>query len=170
LAPFPESKEARTDTRSLALAWASLAERGLDAAKPIAARMLREQVKRAPKDAAMLSALGWVEQSEGNREKAEALYSQSLEADRWQLDAAASLGELEVERGAVREGVRRWMDVFERAPQRTDVAVNVTRAFCAAGLVKEAQGVLQRGLEFNPDSREAREARRKLEMNPPECR
>jgi predicted CXXCH cytochrome family protein len=170
LQPFLHTKAAQADVRSLALAWASLAQRGMKYAGPVADRLLNEQSKRTPNDIAVVSALAWSEQTHGHSEAAEGLYKRALQLDPTELDAAASLGQLQVERGEVREGVRRWMDVFERAPERTEVAINISRAFCAAGLQKEAQQVAERALDFNPDSHDGKLTQRKVAKDPPECR
>src|SRR5271165_2839827 len=60
LMAFPESDAALTTTRDLALAWQTLAERGVDGAAQRAAEYLGKAVKERPEDADLSSALGFL--------------------------------------------------------------------------------------------------------------
>ena len=66
-------------------------------AQPEAERLLREAVAQSPDDPAVLSALGYVEQTQGAKEKARESYRKALALDPSLIDAATNLGVLEAQ-------------------------------------------------------------------------
>jgi len=116
LVPFPFSEEADHDIRDLALAWAFLAQNGKEPAATEARRLLQLAVSQSPNDAALLSALGYIEQKRGAVDRARKLYQKALTLEPDFIDAAANLGVIEANQGRLREAVRLSQSAFERAP------------------------------------------------------
>jgi Flp pilus assembly protein TadD len=169
LIPFPFSEEAQQDVRSLALAWRSLADTGLQSARPKAEKLLRRAVVTFPQDPAILSALAYIEQQRGNKDQARELYERALAADPDSVDAATNLGVLEARRGHVGKAVKLWQSAFERAPGRSSIGMNLVRAFCQTSQFDEARSYDLRVLKFNPDLPDAKTFLQKLNRVPPKC-
>lgn len=153
LVPFPSTVEAQADTRDLALAWQSLAERGVDQAGREAESLLRSALNQSPNDSALLSALGYIEQKRGHNERALELYKKALAADPDSFDVLNNLGVIQAQAGHGQEAVKLWQDAFRRAPGRSSIGLNIARAFCEAGQLNQARSYVLRVLEFNPDDR-----------------
>jgi Flp pilus assembly protein TadD len=105
LMAFPPAAQADSDLRDLALAWESLAERGVASAQPQAERLLRAAVKQSPNDPALLEALGYIEQKRGATAGARELYQHALTVDPNSIDAASNLGVIEAKAGRLNEAV-----------------------------------------------------------------
>jgi Flp pilus assembly protein TadD len=169
LTPFPDSPEAEHDDRDLALAWASMAEKGDAAVLKQAEQLLRKAVQESPKDAALLSSFGYVEQRRGAINDARELYQRALAQDPNLLDAATNLGVIEANNGHLGEAVKLWEGAFQRAPGRSSVGMNLARAFCSAGQIDRARDVTLRVLQFNPDLDSAKKLLHGLNGTPPKC-
>jgi tetratricopeptide (TPR) repeat protein len=169
LVPFPDSPEAESDNRDMALAWASMAENGDAAVVKQAEQLLRKAVLESPKDAALLSSLGYVEQRRGAINDARELYQRALAQDPTLLDAATNLGVIEANSGHLREAVRLWEGAFQRAPGRSGIGMNIARAFCGAGQIGPARDFTTRVLQFNPDLEAAKKLLNGLNATPPKC-
>ncbi len=168
LVPFPDSQD-DPDLRDLALAWDSIAETGLPAAESQARQLLPVAVKRFPDDAALLSALAYVEQRRGSTEHARELYQKALAKDPSLINAATNLGVIEAEAGDVPYAVKLWQGAFQRAPARSAIGLNLARSDCALGKFDEARTYILRVLEFNPDLRSARKLLQSLNRSPAGC-
>jgi Tfp pilus assembly protein PilF len=169
LAPFPATPEAEHDTRDLALAWASLAENGNEAMQKQAEQLLRKAVQESPKDPALLSSLGYVEQRRGALNDARELYQRALAQNPDLLDAATNLGVLEAQNGHLREAVTLWEGAFQRAPGRSSIGMNIARAFCAAGQIGPARDFTLRVMQFNPDLDSAKNLLNGFNATPAKC-
>lgn len=169
LTPFPDSPEAERDDRDLALAWANMAENGDVTVLKQAEQLLRKAVQESPKDAALLSSLGYVQQRRGAVSDARELYERALAQDPNLLDAATNLGVIEANSGHLGEAVQLWEGAFRRAPGRSSVGMNIARAFCSAGQVDRARDFTVRVLEFNPDLDSAKKLLNGLNGTPPKC-
>ena len=169
LVPFPDSPEAERDNRDMALAWASMAENGDAAVVKQAEQLLRKAVQDSPKDAALLSSLGYVEQRRGAINDARELYQRALAQDPNLLDAATNLGVIEANSGHLREAVTLWEGAFQRAPGRSGIGMNIARAFCGAGQIGPARDFTMRVLQFNPDLDSAKKLLNGLNATPPKC-
>jgi len=169
LLPFPDSREAEGDVRDMALAWESLEESGAKSAGPQAQRMLRLAAVQFPNDAAVLSALGYVEQKHGAIDRARELYQRALALDPALIDAATNLGVIEAKRGNLASAVSMWQDAFRRAPGRSNLGMNVAKAFCVAGKFDEARSYTLRVLEFSPDMSAAKKLLQSLNRTPSRC-
>jgi tetratricopeptide (TPR) repeat protein len=106
LAPFPDSQEAEADLRDFALAWESLANSGVSAARREAETMLKRSAAEFPQDHATLAALGYEDQLHGDLAGARTLYRQALAADPNSIDAATNLGVIEAQSGNLPEAVK----------------------------------------------------------------
>jgi len=169
LVPFPRTAEPERDVRDLALAWQSLAERGIDAAGPKAESLLRSALKTSPDDPALLSALGYVEQRRGRTERAQELYRRALTFDPDSVDVLNNLGVIEAKAGHSSEAVKVWAEAFQHAPGRSSLGMNIAEAFCEAGQFDAARTTVLRVLEFNPDDGTGRELLKNMNHEPASC-
>ena len=169
LVPFPYSKASEQDVRDLALAWQSLVNKGMTRAEPKAESLLKKAAAQFPEDTAILAALGYAEQKEGAKEKARALYQEALSIDRTLIDVETNLGVLDARSGDLADGAKLWQDAFRRAPGRSDIGMNLARAYCAERHFDDARDAVMRVLEFNPDLGVAKTLLHELNTDPPKC-
>lgn len=170
LLPFPNSKKsADHDVRDLALAWQSIVNSGMTMAQPQAEQLLKEAVAQYPDDPAVLAALAYVEQKQGARDKARDLSRKALAGDPTLIDAETNLGVLEARSGQLSEAVSLWQDAFRRAPGRSEIGMNLARAFCSTRQFNEARNYTMRVLQFNPDLGPAKTMLKQLNADPPGC-
>ena len=169
LVPFPASAAAHHDLRDKALAWEALVEGGDKADERQAEQLLRRALASSPNDSALLSALGYEEQTHGHPNDSRELYERALARDPDRIDAATNLGVLEAKSGNLNEAVVLWQAAFQRAPGKSSVGMNLARAFCGAGEIDKARDVTLRVLEFNPDLQGARQLLHALNQTPPKC-
>jgi len=167
LVPFPASTD--PDARDMALAWATMAESSNEAVLKQAEQPLRAAVRESPRDPALLSSLAYVEQRRGAIGEARELYQRALAQDPNLIDAATNLGVIEANSGHLREAVMLWEGAFQRAPGRSSIGMNITRAFCAAGQVEQARDFTMRVLQFNPDLDAAKKLLNGLNATPAKC-
>ena len=146
-----------------------MAENGDAAVLKQAEQLLRKAVQESPKDAALLSSLGYVEQRRGAINDARESYQRALAQDPNLLDAATNLGVIEANSGHLGEAVKLWEGAFQRAPGRSSVGMNIARAFCSAGQLDRARDVTMRVLQFNPDLGSAKKMLNGLNGTPPKC-
>ncbi len=170
LVPFPTSKEAGNDLRDLALASQSVAEGGSNILEQQQVeRLLRAALAQSPDDPALLSSVGYLEQKRGGDDRAREFYRKALERDSNLIDAATNLGVLEAKQGHLKEAIKLWQSAFERAPGKSEIGMNLARAFCAAGQYDSARNYTLRVLEFNPDLGPAKKLFVELNATPPKC-
>jgi len=151
LKAFPASDESLVTTRDYALAWETLAQRGVYGAEQAAEENLPKAVKDNPEDAELLAALGFVAQRQSNENEAKELYERALKIDPLLVDAATNLGILDARAGDVERAVKLWQAAFHRAPHRSVIGMNLAIVFCAAGQRDVGKKYVERALEFNPD-------------------
>jgi cytochrome c554/c'-like protein/tetratricopeptide repeat protein len=169
LIAFPPSLGSDHDVRDLALAWQSLAERGMSSAAGEAERLLRSAAKQTPDDPALLAALGYIEQKRGATDRARELYQKAIALDPSSIDVATNLGVIEASTGHLREALKLWEGAFQRAPGRSAIGMNIARTFCDAGQFDESRSFVLRVLEFNPDLGGAKKLLQQLNRTPPRC-
>ena len=169
LAPFPDSREAEDDLRDLALAWESLANTGMEAARPQAEQFLRRSVAQFPNDATTLAALGYEDQIHGDIRGAQTLYQRALTLNPDLIDATTNLGVIEAQNRNLPAAIKLLQRTFERAPGRSAVGMNLARVFCLAGRLDEARASVARVLEFNPDLGMANRLSMELKRADPNC-
>lgn len=166
---FPRSEESKNSLRDLALAWQSIVNSGMSTAQHQADQALHAALAQTPDDPALLSSLAYSDQKRGADEKARDLYTQALQRDSSLTDAATNLGVLQAKRGQVTEAVKLWQSAFERAPGKSEIGMNLARAFCSAAQYDVARDYTLRVLEFNPDLDGAKQLLRALNSNPARC-
>lgn len=170
LVPFPDSREAEDDLRDLALAWESLANSGVEAAKGHAQKLLRRSAEQFPNDAATLAALGYEEQVRGDLASARELYRRALTTDPNLIDAATNRGVIEAQSGNLSGAADLLKGAFERAPGRSSIGLDLARVYCLAGKPEQARTSIARVLEFNPDMREAKEVEQAINQANSGCK
>jgi Tfp pilus assembly protein PilF len=170
LVPFPASDAELVTTRDVALAWEALAQRGVGGASHEAEQYLRKAVKERPDDAALLSALGFVEQQHGHEKEARELYERALKNDPLANDAATNLGIMEARAGNLRRAVELWQGAFARVPDRSAIGMNLAVVFCVAGQKDVARKYVMRVLDFNPDYGKAKSLLGNMSRDAGECR
>jgi tetratricopeptide (TPR) repeat protein len=169
LVEFPSNQKTDHDVRDLALAWQSIVNSGMTMAQPEAEQLLKQAMAQSATDPEVLSALAYVEQKNGAKEKANELYRKALAIDPTLIDAEVNLGVLEAQSRRTAEAVHLWQDAFRRAPGRSGIGMNLAHAFCAAGQLNEARNYTMRVLQFNPDLGTAKKLLKQLNADPPKC-
>jgi len=170
LKSFPPGDDSLTTTRDLALAWETLAERGVDGAEHEAEQYLQKAVRERPADARLLAVLGLVEQRHFHENDARELYERALKMDPLLVDAATNLGVLDARGGNLPRAVKLWQGAFARAPYRSAIGMNLAMVFCAAGQKDVAKNFVERVLEFNPDYAKGKSLQRHLAEENGPCR
>jgi hypothetical protein len=169
LVPFPDSREAEDDVRDLALAWESLANTGVENARPKAEELLQRSIAMYANDAPTVAALAFEKQTHGELRAAQDFYRRALALDTNLIDAATNLGVIEAQSGNFPGAIDLLRGAFDRAPGRSAVGMDLARAFCLAGRLDEARASTQRVLEFNPDMSVARHLLKNLDTPHPDC-
>jgi tetratricopeptide (TPR) repeat protein len=170
LVSFPARAATLATTRDFALAWETLAQRGVPGAAHEAEQNLRKAVNGSPDDAVLLAALAFVEQEHGHEKEARELYEHALKIDPLDNDAATNLGTLEAQAGNLQLAVALWKQAFERVPYRSAIGMNLAMALCAAGQKEEARLYVQRVLDFDPDLERAKRLAENMEKNSAQCK
>jgi tetratricopeptide (TPR) repeat protein len=168
LVPFPASA-GPPDIRDLALAWDALVRRGNEQFAPKARELLTEALRVNPGDAAVATALAYMEQRAGNAAQAKRHYEEALRADPTQLDATVNLGVIEAQSGDPKAALKLWQDAFQRAPAHSAIGIDLALVSCDLGQVVAARDYLSRVLQFNPDLEKARRFLEHLNAQPPRC-
>lgn len=169
LEPFPASMATKDDARDLGLAYETIAARGNWFAAAEAERLLALSYRQDQNDAPVLSALGYIAQHRGDLDTARQYYEAALRNNAYDDEAATNLGVLEARNGHLRRAVELWQGVFQRAPWRSPVGVNIALGFCSAGKFDEATLYVKRVLQFNPDFASGRTLLSQLAATPPRC-
>lgn len=170
LVAFPESNAKLGTTRDFALGFETLALRGVLDTPRLAEGYLRKAVQEWPQDAAVLSALAFVDQQHKNDDEARELYERALKSDPLDIEAATNLGMLEARAGNLRRAVELWQGAFARAPYRSVIGMNLALTYCAANQKDDARKYVARVLEFNPDYGKAKSLLVNLGKEPVQCR
>jgi len=170
LTSFPAVDESLATTRDFALAWETLAQRGLEGAPQAAEDYLSKAVKERPDDAVLLAAEGFVEQAHKRDNDARDFYEHALKIDPLLNDAATDLGIIEARSGNLQRAVDLWRGAFQRVPNRSAVGMDLAIIFCIAGKKDVAQQFVNRVLEFNPDYGKAKSLLEHIAQDPPQCK
>jgi tetratricopeptide (TPR) repeat protein len=170
LMAFPERDSSLVTDRDFALAWETLAERGVPEASREAERYLQKAVTEWPDDAGLLSAWGFVEQRHGQEKEAITYYERALKAKPTSATAATNLGILEAKSGDLQDAVKLWQAAFERVPYRSEIGMDLAIVFCAAGQKDAARKYVERVLKFNPDYEKAKSLLEHLGKDPVQCK
>ena len=142
--------------RDLGLAYGEEALRGNEFAAHQSLRLLEEASSRQQPDAEMLTRLGYLYQMHGDLDRAQHAYDQALSRDHDRGVVAANLGVLYARRGMLTSALALWRDAFDKNPQLTELGLDFANGLCDAGDAKGARLVVERALQHNPDSSDAR--------------
>jgi Tfp pilus assembly protein PilF len=167
---FPSKATRLVTSRDLAMAWVTLAQRGVSGAEPKAEEFLRKALKDTPNDPQLLSSYAFLEQKHGKDKDARDLYQRVVQLRPRANTAATNLGILEARSGDLQDAVRLWQQAFDRVPYRSAIGMDLAIAFCAANQKDEARHYIERVLEFNPDYAIARQMLTRLDADPGECK
>lgn len=149
---------ASADDRDLGLAYAQMAERGNPAAAKRATILLQRaehEGSLARSDHDLHATLGFLEQSNGDRQSAAEEYQMALEADPFDPLAAGNLALLEVGDHRYSDATQLWKRVFQDDPAQLGAGMNLAVVQCGMGDRKAAEVTLGQILEFSPDNRKA---------------
>jgi tetratricopeptide (TPR) repeat protein len=149
----------RPGARDEGLAWAQLALRGDRAAGERAMRLLLEAETSDPEqasDAELHMQLGFLEQMNGDRERAKAEYQEALRADPFNETAAGDLAVLDAQSGNAAAALPLWQAVFRHDPGASAAGIDLAVAQCRGESAEAAAQTLRRVLLFAPDNDAAR--------------
>src|SRR5216684_3608973 len=158
--PVPSGRElvsvltSQADDRDLGLAYAKVAEHGDEFATMRGLQLLQSAQAKTPNDSALLAGLGYLLKTMGKDEEAIKILRKSLESDPNNSWAAANLGILYKKIGDTDRALALWEEIFLRTPFYA--GLNLSALDCSLGRRSQAQAVLNRMLEFDPDSLELR--------------
>jgi len=159
-APPPLSRELvsvltpQSDDRDLGLAYAKLAESGDESATARGLQLLQSAQAKSPNDSALLAGLAYLLKKQGKDDEAIRIFRKSLEFDPQNSWAAANLGVLYKKIGETDRALAVWEEVFSPTPFY--VGLNLSALDCSLGRRTQALAVLNRMIEFDPDSIEIR--------------
>ena len=150
--------------RELGLAWARIANAG---GQPEdfqrALELLRHAYDSGQRDAALLTALAYLEDREGNEDHATNLYEQVRESDPSQAEALVNLGSSYAAQGRIDEAIDLWREATQRSPGIEAAWIKLALASAAGGNVQQALEAARACLQYHPDSPEARDLLKKLD-------
>ncbi len=149
----------RPAPRDEGVAWAQLASRGDHAAGERAMSLLIQAENSDPaqaSDAELHMELGFLEQVNGNLDRAMHEYQDALRADAFNETAASDLAVLEAQQGDYTSALPLWETVFKHDPGATAAGIDLAVAQCRLGKAEAAAQTLERVLEFSPDNDAAR--------------
>ncbi len=145
-------------TRDQALAYAMVALRDRNNAdRQRAFGLLKQAAEAGTADAAALVYLAEFYRDAGDDAHAFPIYEQVWRMDRTQYAAAAALGAYQMQRGNLAEAIQLWRDALAVNPAMTLVRVNLATALLRTRKADEAKIMVEKALELNPASPEARE-------------
>jgi Tfp pilus assembly protein PilF len=148
--------KADPDARDLGLAYGEVALRGNAFAAREAMRLLEQALPEHDDDVEVLTRLGYLYQSQGDLDRAAALYDRALKRDPDRGLVATNLGVFYARRGLLPRALTIWREAFDMNPQLTDLGLNLARGLCADGRPDDARQVVRRALDHNPDAGPAR--------------
>lgn len=169
LEAFPGSTASLVTSRDLAIAWETLAERGVSGADRKSEEYLRNALRETPDDPRLLSSYAFVEQRHGKSKEARDLYEHALHLRSNANTAATNMGILEARSGELQHAVQLWQQAFQRVPYRSEIGMDLALVFCAAGQKREVRHYVERVLEFNPDYMGARQMLSRLDGDFGDC-
>jgi Tfp pilus assembly protein PilF len=124
--------------------------------------LLKQTDEQGTADAAALVYLAEFYRDAKDDAHALPIYEQAWRMDRTQYAAAAALGAYQMQRGNFAGAIEFWRAALASNPAMTLVRVNLATALLRTGQVEEAKAMLEKALEFNPVSLEARELLRSI--------
>jgi predicted CXXCH cytochrome family protein len=155
LVPYPSFT---ASTRDRALAYATVALRDRNAAdRDRAFAMLKQAAEQGTADPQALAYLAEFYRDAKDDAHALPLYQHVWRMDKSQYAAAAALGAYQMQSGNFTAAIQLWREALALNPAMTLVRVNLARALIRTGNPNEAKLTLEKALQFNPASQEARD-------------
>jgi hypothetical protein len=146
LVPYPSFT---ATTRDLALAYAVVALRDKNPAdRDRAFPLLKQAAEQGTADAQTLAYL-----AEFYRDAKDDAHALPI----YQYAAAAALGAYQMQRGNLVAAIELWRDALALNPAMVLVRVNLAKALLRTGNPNEAKATLEKALQFNPASQDARD-------------
>jgi tetratricopeptide (TPR) repeat protein len=158
--PVPSGRElvsvltSQADDRDLGLAYAKVAESGDEFATVRGLQLLQSAQAKSANDSDLLAGLAYLLKKLGKDDEAIHTFRKSLESDPTNSWAAANLGVLYKKIGETDRALALWEEVFSRTPFYA--GLNLNALDCSLGRRSQALAVLNRMIEFDPDSIEIR--------------
>lgn len=160
---------ARSEPRELGLAYAQVALRGDPHAAQEAVRLLQDALPRYPRDADVLTRLGFLYQEEGQEQRASQMYERALDVDPDEAVAASNLAEIYATHGDLQKAIPLWARTFAQDHGKSEVGVDLSIALEKEGHRAAACQTLVTVLRHNPDLGQARAMLRDLETVAGQC-
>lgn len=146
------------DPRDLGLAYAIL---GSGERNPAyierAFHLLQQTVASGRADALTLAYLAEFYRDRKDDAHALPLYEEAWRMDTTQSAVAAALGAYQMQRGNYEQAIRFWSQALTINPSMILVRTNLATALLRTGHTEQARATLQKALEFQPSSQEARD-------------
>jgi predicted CXXCH cytochrome family protein len=141
---------------AVANAMVALRDRN-DADRQRAFTLLKRVAEQGTADATALVYLAEFYRDAKDDARALPIYEQAWRMDRTQYAAAAALGAYRMQSGNLAEAITFWREALAVNPGMTLVRVNLATALLRVGQADEARTMVEKALELNPASPEARE-------------
>jgi TPR repeat protein len=155
LVPYPSYT---ATTRDLTLAYAVVALRDNNPAdRDRAFPLLKQAAEQGTADAQALAYLAEFYRDAKDDQHALPLYHLVWQMDKSQYAAAAALGAYQMQSGNLTAAIQLWREALALNPAMTLVRVNLAKALLRTGNPNEAKVTLEKALQLNPASPEARD-------------
>lgn len=158
--------------RDLGLAYAQMAARGDQAAGARAIGLLEKaevQSGAGRDDFDVHAQLGFLEQLDGQKDKAAREYQRALAMDGFDSLAAGDLALLEVRQHHTAEAIQLWRGVVEHDPSQVKAGMNLAVVECSVGERDAALATLERIRLFSPDDDQARSFEAQIRAGEQSC-
>ncbi len=155
-----------SDERGLGLAYAEVALwSGDQFHKSEAFRLLISAMKRNPRDAEVLTRLGFLHTERGEILKAAKFYEAALQLEPYRTVALVNLGGIYASQGRTEDAIKLWDRALKSNAGLTEASLNLAQIYLSRKRPDKAREVLQRALRFDPDAGEVRRMLRDLPPN-----
>ncbi len=120
-------------------------------------RLLQEAVAQGARDSQTLGYLAQLYRDRRDDAHARPLYEEVWQMDKEQYAAAAALGAYQMQAGNLEEAIRLWNQALVINPGLPLTRLNLAIAQRNSGHAEDARATLQKALEFDPASKDARD-------------
>jgi Tetratricopeptide repeat/Cytochrome c554 and c-prime len=120
-------------------------------------RLLQQAVAQGARDSQTLLYLAQLYRDRRDDAHARPLYEQAWRMDKEQYAAAAALGAYQMQGGNLEEAIRLWKQTLAISPALPLTRLNLAAAQRSTGHGEDARATLEKALEFDPASKEARD-------------
>ena len=155
--------------RDLAVATFELIALGDAGAADAAAPLLKRAQQQDPKDAQVLSDLGWLAQHKDEKKVAAEFYVEALKQEPSNIAASTDYGVLLAQAGQLQDAARMWNGVLRLNPGINELGYDLGEVECALGNRPAAERILTRLLTFSPDDRRSRKLLEDISLERKKC-